>query len=146
MSKINPVGGVADFWSEFKRPNPYRWPILGVSLLITGTMFYGFTSEKTYIPPPRPKVDYITTFAEGRSDAEIVASNVENQKRKDETAAQRAAIEEQKRELYRSLGRASGMDVETIEARADFERKREEAAARQAHEERMGRAIADKPE
>lgn len=136
----NPGPGLADFWHEFRRPNPYRWPILAVSALITFVLMYAFTQERVYVPPERPKVTYITSFAPGRTDAEIRASNIENQKRKDATAAQRAEIEEQKRELYRSLGRATGMDVDRIERQAAAERAEEKAAEAKRLEGLIGTA------
>lgn len=142
ISRLNPVGGIQDFWSEFRRPNPYRWPILGLSLLMTGTLLYGFVVQKDYLPPAKPKVTYISTFDPNRTEAEIIASNIANQKRKDELARQIAKFEEEKREAYRALGRASGMDVDKIEADAATERQREAAAEKRKHDELMGRTVA----
>ena len=146
VSRLNPVGGIQDFWAEFRRPNRHRWKILGASALLTGGLFYSFTSEKYYYPPEKPDVTYISTYAPDRSDAEIVAGNVANQRRKDERAAEIAAIEEQKRALYRALGRASGMDVDRIEAEAAAERAREEAASKRRLEKLTGRTVDRKPE
>jgi len=122
------AGGVQDFWSVFREKNPYRWRILGVSVLITGTIIYGFVSERTYAPPQKPDVTYITTFAPGRSDAEIIAGNIANQQRKDVRAAQLRELEEQKKQMYRELGRASGIDVDKMEADIAAEKAAEEAA------------------
>lgn len=127
-SRFNPGPGLADFWSEFKRPTPYRWPILGLSLLPIGALLYYFMQDVTYAPPARPNVSYITSYAPDRSDTEIAASNEANQRRKDELAAQREEIEERKREMYRELGRASGMDVDAMERRIAEEQAAEEAA------------------
>jgi hypothetical protein len=126
-SRLNPGPGIADFWSEFKKPTPYRWPILGVSLMLSLGLLYGVTKEKYYYPPERPTIEYITSFEPGRTDAEIIASNKDNQRKKDELQAQRDEIAERKRELYRSLGRASGMDVDAIEREIAAERAAEEA-------------------
>lgn len=128
ISRFNPVGGVADFWHEFKRPNPCRWPILGASVLCTGVLLYAFTQEKVYVPPELPRVTYITTFAEGRSDEEIRASNIANQKRKEAAASEQAAREERVKDLYRTLGRATGIDVDAMERDIAADRAREEAA------------------
>lgn len=136
MSRFNPVGGAADFWHEFTRPNPYRWRVLAASLLATFVLLYLFTQEKAYVPPEKPMVSFITTLAPGRTDAEIVASNIANQKRKDARAAERAKAEEEVQEIYRSIGRASGMDVEAIEAEAEAEKARA-AAAEKARLERL---------
>ncbi len=128
IDKINPVGGFSDFISEFRKPTPYRWPILGVSMLITFTIMYQIMGETMIGPPARPNVTYITSFADNRTDEEIIASNLENQKTQDAIAVLVEENEEAKRELYRTLGRASGMDVETIEREAARERAREVAA------------------
>ena len=128
MSRMNPVGGVTDFWEEFRRPNPYRWPVLAASLVMTGTLLAWVTQEDYFVPPAPPQVTYITTFAEGRTDEEIRRSNIENQRRKDQMAAELAAREERRKELYRALGRATGIDVDRMEAEAKAEEAREAAA------------------
>ncbi len=127
-SRFNPVGGVSDFWHEFTRPNPYRWPILAASLVATGLLMFWVMGEKYYLPPEPPKVVFIKTFPAGRTDAEIITSNIANQQRKEREAAEQAARNEEVTEIYRSIGRASGMDVEKIEAEARAEKAREEAA------------------
>lgn len=140
MSRFNPVGGIADFWHEFTRPTPYRWPVLAASLLATFTLLYLFTQEKAYAPPEKPKVSFIKTFAPGRTDAEIVASNIANQKRKEQRAAEQAKRNEEVQEIYRSIARASGMDPEAIEAEAAAEKAREEAAEKARLEALTGAA------
>lgn len=137
-NRINPVGGIADFWNEFKRPNPYRWPILAASFLCTGTIFFWLTKEQYYYPPEVPEVTYITTFADGRTDEEIRQSNIENQRVQDELRAQREAIDERRREFYKTLGAATGFDVDSMEAEAEAERIAEERAERERLEGLFG--------
>ena len=84
---ISPSGAIGDFVREFTRPNPYRWPIIGVSLAATFTLFSVMWNEGGEGPPPRPEVTYITTFAPHRTDAQIAASNAANQARKDKLIA-----------------------------------------------------------
>ncbi|GAA4050231.1 hypothetical protein [Parerythrobacter jejuensis] len=127
LSRFNPAPGIRDFWTEFTRPQPYRVPILLASVLIPATIIYIMIPESERVAPQPPDVVYITTFAPDRTDEEIVASNLANQERKEALAARRAAIEERKRELYRTLGAATGMDVEEIEREAEAERAREDA-------------------
>jgi hypothetical protein len=45
IQRLNPGPGLADFWSEFKRPNPYRWPILAGSALLTASLMYLLTDH-----------------------------------------------------------------------------------------------------
>ena len=127
LKRLNPTEGVVDFWSEFRKPNPYRWRILGASTLITGAIIYSVAGEKNYAAPRKPEVTWITTFAPDRSDEEIVAGNIANQKLKDERAAQLREIEERKKDMYRELGRATGIDVDKMEADIAAKKAAEEA-------------------
>jgi hypothetical protein len=137
-TRFNAAGGIADFWNEWKKPTPYRWPILALSFAVSGTMFYWLTKEEYYYPPEVPQVTYITTFAEGRTEEEIRQSNIENQRIQDELQAERERIEQRRRDLYKSLGAATGLDVEAMEAEAEAERAAEEQAERERLEGLFG--------
>lgn len=126
-SRFNPVGGLADFWQEFRKPNPYRWPILAVSTLPIIAIVWWAVGESVLVPPARPEISYISTFPEGRTDEEIRASNIENQRIQDQLRAEQAERDEEVREMYRQLGRATGIDVDAMEAEIEAEREREEA-------------------
>jgi hypothetical protein len=127
--RLSPRGGFEDFLAYWREPTPYRWQILGVSVALTFTLMVLLIPETQRAEPRRPDVTYISTFEPGRSDEQIRASNLENQKRQDELRARRAALEERKKGLYRSLGRATGIDVDAIDERLERERAAEEAAA-----------------
>lgn len=122
---LNPVPGVKDFASEFSRPNPYRWRIAGVSAAATFAVFSVMWQEEMIGPPEKPEIIWITTFAPDRSDEEIKAANIANQKLKDQWAAEQAERDRKVKEIYRSLGKASGMDVEKIEREAAAQRAAE---------------------
>lgn len=128
-SRFNPASGIADFWNEIRRPQPYRWPILALSILPVAGMLYWGMNSTSYGQPERPKVEYITTLDETRTDAQIAAENLANQELKDLRAAEEARIAEAKRNMYKALGKAAGMDVDAIERKAAAERAAEEAAA-----------------
>jgi hypothetical protein len=139
-SRFNPAPGIADFWNEIRRPQPYRWPILGLSILPVALILYSAMGTTVYKDPERPRITYITTYDPGRTDAEIIASNRANQEVKDLREAEEARIAERKRELYKALGAAAGMDVDAIERKADAERAAEEAAEAKRRAEMLGRA------
>lgn len=143
QSRFNPKPGIMDFWTEFRKPNPYRWPILFASSLPFLGIFWWFSNEVYFVEPERPSITYITTFAEGRSDEEIIASNKANQEVKDLREAEEERIAQRKRDLYKALGAASGMDVEAIEARAEAERAAAEAEAKERLETASGSKKAD---
>lgn len=128
-SRFNPAGGLADFWNEIRRPHPYRWPILFVSILPAAGMIWWGVNSTVYGEPERPTIEYITTLDPARSEAEIMAENRANQEIKDLRAAEEKRIAEEKRAMYKALGKAAGMDVEEIERKAEAERAAEKAAA-----------------
>lgn len=136
LSRLNPTTGIQDFWSEFRRPNPHRWPILGVSLAVTFALFYGFVVEKWRVPPEQPKVIYITTYAPDRTDAQIMASNIANQKEQDKLRAIQAKRQADIANMYRELGRATFVDVDAIDKQIAKD-KAAEAARKKALVERL---------
>lgn len=127
-SRFNPTGGIVDFWHEIRRPTPYRWPILGLSLLCSFALLFWVTQERVLVPPAPPEVSFISTFAEGRTDAEIIASNIENQKRKERREAEQARRDAEVKAAYRALGRATGLDVDAMERKIAADKAAEEAA------------------
>lgn len=136
LSRFNPKAGAADFWHEFRKPNPLRWPILAASTLPLALIFYWVSSETVYKTPDRPRITYIETFEPGRSDAEIIASNQENQEVKELRSEAEERLANRKREIYKALGKGLGMDVDRIAAEADARRAAEEAAAAERLAER----------
>ncbi len=128
LTRFNPKTGMVDFWHEFRKPNPLRIPMLLASTVPLLVIFYWLAGETHYRAPERPTITYITTFDPERSDAEIMASNEANQEVKDLREAAEEDLAERKREIYKSLGRGIGMDVDKIEAEADARRAAEEAA------------------
>lgn len=144
-SRFNPVPGVADFWNEFRKPNPLRVPILIASMMPFGLILWWLMGETLYKDPERPTITYITTFDPTRSDAEIIASNEANQEVKELREAALEDLEERKRDLYKALGAAAGMDVEEIDQRGREARAAEEARRRAELDEAMGRTPAEAP-
>jgi len=128
---VNPTGAIADFITVFKQAGENRWRIGLLAAIATTAIFSVMWQEGAKGPPKPPKISYITTLAPGRSDAEIMASNRENQKFQDRLAAEQAKREEEVRQMYKALGRASGMDVDAIERKAKADEAAEKAAARQ---------------
>ncbi|MEE4154727.1 MAG: hypothetical protein V2I27_11255 [Erythrobacter sp.] len=139
FSRFNPKAGAADFWHEFRKPNPLRWPILVASTLPLALIFYWVSTETVYKTPERPRITYITTFDPTRSDAEIAASNRENQEVKELREQAEAELAARKRAIYKALGKGIGMDVDRIAAEADARRAAEEAAEARALAERRAR-------
>lgn len=130
--QVSPRGAIADLVTVFREAGPNRWRIAALSALATGGVFSLMWGETYYGPPARPEITYITTWAPHRTEAEILASNVENQRRKERLAAEQAKRDEEIRKIYKDLGRATGLDVDRMERQILAERAAEEAAAKKA--------------
>lgn len=141
-SRFNPASGISDFWNEIRKPTPYRWPILGLSFLPVALILYWAMGSTVYGEPERPRITYITTLDAARTDAEIMAENRANQEIKDLREAERERVAARKREMYKALGAAAGMNVEEIERKAEAERSAE-AAAEATRREEMARRAAE---
>jgi hypothetical protein len=126
---VSPTGAIGDFIKVFREAGRNRWRIFGLALLPPLGILWVFANEEVRGPPKGPVVTYITTFAAGRSDAEIMASNIANQRYQDQLRAEQANREEDVRQIYVKIGRMSGMDVDAIEAKAKAEREAEAARA-----------------
>jgi hypothetical protein len=115
LKNVSPIDGIGSFIDYWKQPTPYRWQILGLSVALTFTMLVLFVPKTERAPPEKMQVTWINSWPEGRSEKEIVASNLANQKKKDEAAALEQERIAFRKEFYRKLARASGMDPDELE-------------------------------
>ena len=129
---VSPTGAIGDFITIFREAGPNRWRYALLALLPPLGIFVVFAQEEMRGLPPPPKVTYITSWRADRSDAEIRASNLANQRRKERLAVEQAKREEEVRQMYRRIGELSGIDVEKVEQQAAEERA---AATRAAQAE-----------
>ena len=134
LKLISPRRAVIDFKEQWDRPNPHRWRILAVACAVTFSVIYIAIPETQYGAPEAPDVIYYDGFEPGRSDEEIALENLRNQCEQDRLAADEAARAERRRELYRALGRATGLDVDEMEREIAAERAAEEDAGTPAAE------------
>jgi len=128
--EASPVGAIADLRTVYAQAGSNRWWFMGLAALTTFGIFSVMAYENWKGPRPKPEIIYITSWPEHRTDAETKAFIEENQRRKDEREAAIAKAQEAERDMYKSLGKMSGMDVDGIEQRAAADRAREEAAAK----------------
>ena len=139
---VSPGGAMADFITVFRQAGPDRWRYALLAVLPPLGIFTVFAQEEARGLPPPPKVTYITSWRADRSDAEIRASNLANQNRKERLAADQAKREEEVRQVYRRIGELSGIDVDKVEKQAAAERAAEARAA-QAEAEAIRRRQAE---
>lgn len=125
--RVSPRRAVSDFHDQWKQPTPHRWQLLGVAMAATFCVFMLFVPEGSRVLPAPPEVIFISTFDESRTEAEIIASNCANQRLKDELQARLDETAEQRREMYKALGRATFVDVDEMEREIEAERAAEAA-------------------
>lgn len=129
LRNVNPAGAIADFRTVFREAGSNRWRIALLSGAITIGLFSVMAQESWKKPRARPEIIYITSWRADRTDAETQAFIQENQRRKEEQ--ERLIAEQQKigQDVWKTLGKVSGMDVEKIAAEAEAERARAKAEA-----------------
>lgn len=132
---VNPTGMIADFVQVWKQAGHNRWRIAALAAACTFGLFGLMSTQEAKGPHLPPKIIYISTLPAGRSYDEIMAENLANQKRKEAWAAEQARRDKEVREIYKTIGRMSGMDVDRIAREADAE----QAAADKAEAARIGR-------
>lgn len=136
---VRPTGMIADFREVWRQAGTNRWRFAALSGICTLGVFTVMMQQEASAPHLPPKVTYISVLPEHRTDAEITASNIENQKRKEAIALEKARRDEDVRNIYKTLGRFSGMDVDKIAREADAEA----AAAKKAQLEAIRKRRAE---
>ena len=127
--QASPRGALNDFREVFRQAGSNRWRFAALAAAMTIGLFSVMWQEEARGLPRPPTVTYISSWSADRSDAEIIASNKANQQAQDRLRAEQARREEEVRKIYKTIGRASGMDVDAIEKKAMAERAAEKARA-----------------
>ncbi|MDR2857534.1 MAG: hypothetical protein LBV50_06775 [Novosphingobium sp.] len=138
----SPRSVIEDFIEVVRQAGDNRWRIGMAAAACTIALFSMMWQEGARGRPRPPEVTYITVWDPHRTEAQIIASNIANQKRKERLAAEQARREEDVRQMYKTLGRMSGMDVDAIERRARAEQAAEAAMQKQAGQQLAARRAA----
>ena len=120
MRNINPTGAISDFRNVFRDAGPSRWRTMILAALCTFGTFGVMAITQNWTGERRlPKVVYINSWPEDRTEAETKAFIAANQKLKEARAKADAEAAAEAQKLWMAVGRASGMDVDTIKKQAD---------------------------
>lgn len=130
LRNVNPAGAIADFRTVFRDAGSNRWRFAILSAAVTVGIFSIMAQESWKKPRARPEIIYISSWRADRTDAETQAFIKENQRRKDEEEKLIAAQQKIGQDVWKTLGRVSGMDVDKIAAEAEAERARADAETR----------------
>lgn len=136
---VSPVRAIKDLWQILGAPTEYRWRGLAFAVLATGGIFSVMWQQGGRGLPRPPEVIYFESWRADRSDAEIIAGNIEATKKARAEAAEEQARAEDIRQMYKTVGAATGLDTEAMDRQASAER---EAQARA--EEARARALLDR--
>ena len=130
LRNVNPAGAIADFRTVFREAGGNRWRFAVLAAMVTTGIFSVMAGESWKKPRARPDIIYITSWRAYRTEAETQAFIKEKQRRKDEEA--RLIAEQQKvgQDMWKTLGKVSGMDVDKIAAKAEADRAKAEAETR----------------
>lgn len=135
---VNPVAAISDIKEVVRQAGDNKWRIGLAAAATTLFLFWSLTHESWRVPQEKPKIIYINSWYADRSEEQTKANIEKNQKLKDALKADQDKRDEAVKNIYRQIGKASGMDTDAIERKAQAdtaaERAREEAElkARQA--------------
>ncbi|MBU6266063.1 MAG: hypothetical protein KGN34_00900 [Sphingomonadales bacterium] len=129
MQRFNPTEAVSDFADVWRQAGSNRWKFLVAAGVMTTLVFSLVIWDEQRIPPRPPEIVWINSWRADRPDAEIRASNLVYQRHKEAEQAAEAKNAEEIRQIYKTIGRLSGMDVDGIERRAKAEQAASAAAA-----------------
>jgi hypothetical protein len=119
------AGVGADLINYLRTPRQHRWLLVILACAPPAFIVMLFNLDILAVTKPGPpEIIYVESWPASRSVEQIRASNIERQKIED--------IQDAKaREVYKALGRATGMDVDRIEREAEAARakKAEKAGA-----------------
>lgn len=141
FKNINPAGAIGDFVAVYRGAGKNRWWISLIAASLTLGSFSLITLESWKKPRPLPEITYITSWPADRTDAETKAFIAENQRRKDELEKAQRAADEETRNLWKALGRASGMDVDKLDEQGKKDRAAQEAASKAKLEQLTGQKL-----
>jgi hypothetical protein len=128
LRRLNPLTALGDLGEQLSVPYPHRFKIMAAAAVVTVGLFSVMYQEGAAGLPRPPQITYVQSLDPHRSEAEIVAGNVAATKAARAAEAEEAASAERVRQMYKTLGRVSGMDVDKIEAQAKADAAAEAAA------------------
>lgn len=126
---VSPVRAVKDLWQILGAPSEFRFRSLALALAVTFGIFSVMWQQGGRGLPRPPEVIYFESWRADRSDAEIIAGNIEATKKARAEAAEEEARAEDVRKMYKAVGAATGLDTEAMDRQGRAEREAAKRAA-----------------
>ena len=128
MKNVNPAGAITEFRDVFRDAGPTRWRYVALSAFVTFALFGGLAVTQNWVADRKlPEIDYINSWPADRTEAETKAFIVANQKDKDAREKAQAEADAEVQNMYMTLGRATGLDVDSMKKKADADKAAEKA-------------------
>ena len=138
---VSPVRAVKDIWQILGAPTEYRWRGLAFAVLATGGIFSVMWQQGGRGLPRPPEVIYFESWRADRTDAEIIAGNIEATKKARAEAAAEQARADDIRGMYKAVGAATGLDTEAMDRQAKAEREAEARATEARNKALLDRLV-----
>jgi len=116
---VSPRSAAGDLWAYLIERRPHKWPLLGVSMALTGLIIWAFIVDaNTNTMPRQNKITYFQSWDSTRSDAQIILQQ------KIDLAERELALRKKQTEMQK-VADMFGIDWKKDAARNDA--RREEA-------------------
>jgi hypothetical protein len=138
---VSPVRAIKDLWQILGAPSEFRLRSLALAMLVTGGIFSVMWQQGGRGLPRPPEVIYFESWRADRSDAEIMAGNIEATKKARAEAAEEQAHAEDVRKMYKAVGAATGLDTEAMDRQAKVEREAEARATEARNKALLDRLV-----
>ena len=103
FARLSPIRAINDLRQYLAGRPPYEIVFLGLAIVITTFFIYLF-ARNDYAPPPyRPDIIYVEQWPLSRTDAQIRAAQIVDQKVKEKRLAAEKAAEEKRRAEFRKV-------------------------------------------
>jgi hypothetical protein len=132
---VSPKSAFADLKDMLRGERPHKWPILALSVTLTGIMLWGFYLDSDPGIEKGKEIIYVESWMSDRQDSDII-----RQQKKD-LANYETALATKQRE-FQSVADRFGIDWRTDEARNRERRQAIIAAINKQLDERLARAEA----
>lgn len=131
---VGPKSAMADILAYLAGPLPHKWPLLGVSIALTGVMVWALFEDSKKPPAPR-EIIYIQSWMADRKDSDILL-----QQKKD-LARYEAALEREQRK-FQTVADQFGLEWREDAARNKAQRLAVIAAVNKRLDEKIAQAKA----
>lgn len=142
---VSPRRAVLDLWQFVGAPREYRVTGLVLASCVTGGIFLVMVNQAWRGMPRRPEVIYIQSWRADRSDAEIIAGNIEASRKAKAEAAEAEMHAENIRRMYKAVGAATGLDTQKMYDEGRAEREAEKRAEDARNKALLDRYLEKKP-